>query len=119
MSVVHPVKDRPEFDTAVWISVLSFDGARHQDEAFRKIERFFYDTIDGDDAVVRVEWSKGYGYTNQGPWTDSRIVEGFVQSKFPDSPSCDGWNFASATFDKYDPHRIFTNDYLNKLFVKV
>lgn len=119
LSAIRSIKDRPELDTAVWIGVLSFDGAKHQDEAFQKIENFFYSVIEGRDAVVRVEWSKGYGYTKQGPWTDSRIVGGHVQSKFPDGEKLDGWNFAVATLNKYDPHQIFSNDYLSKLFVTV
>lgn len=119
LSAIRSIKDRPELDTAVWIGVLSFDGAKHQDEAFQKIENFFYSVIEGRDAVVRVEWSKGYGYTKQGPWTDSRIVGGYVQSKFPDGEKLDGWNFAVATLNKYEPHQIFSNDYLSKLFVTV
>lgn len=119
LSALHPIKDRPDLDTSVWIGVLSFDKASHQNEAFRKIEQFIYNSIQCDDAVVRVEWSKGYGYTKQGPWTDPSIVGGLVQSKYPDSLNYDGWNFAVSTFDKYDPHRVFTNDYLDKLFVNV
>lgn len=117
LSPVRPVRNRPDLDTAVWIGVLSFTGARRQNEAFQKIERFFYNSIESDDAVVRPEWSKGYGYTTQGPWTDKNIV-GLVQSKYAEYTDWDGWNVAASIFDKYDPHRIFTNDYLDKLFCK-
>lgn len=119
LSAVRPVKDRPDLDTAIWISILSFDGAMYEGDAYQRIENFFYNNIEGRDAVVRVEWAKGYGYSNRGPWTNPEIVGGIVQSKFPDSYDFDGWNFAVSTFDKYDPHRIFTNEYLNKLFVTV
>lgn len=43
LSALHPVKDHPELDTSVWIGVLSFNDAPHQDGAFKKIERFLYD----------------------------------------------------------------------------
>ncbi|XP_037040599.1 uncharacterized protein LOC119077489 isoform X2 [Bradysia coprophila] len=54
LSPVFPVKDRPDLDTALWIAVLSFDKAPHQAGAFQKIERFFHDVVEGDDAVVRI-----------------------------------------------------------------
>lgn len=114
ISPLHAIPGRTDLDTALWIAVLSFNGAPHQQKAFQRIERFLYDSIEGEDAVVRAEWSKGYGYTEYGAWTSPEIVGGFVQSKYPD-----GWNFAISTFDKYDPHRIFSNDYLDKLAVEV
>lgn len=64
-------------------------------------------TIEGDDAVVRVEWSKGYAYTKYGSWTNPDIVGGVVQSKY----AVEDWNSAISIFDKYDPHRIFSNDF--------
>lgn len=119
LSVLHPVNDHPEYDTAVWVSIVTFADAPHQNEALRKFERFIYDNIDGAGAVVRAEWSKGYAYTEKGAWTDDSVLKKFVPSKFPDTSNSDGWNFAISTFDKYDPHRIFTNEFLNKLLVKV
>lgn len=41
LSAVRLVKDRPDLDTAVWIAILSFKNAPHQNEAFQKIENFF------------------------------------------------------------------------------
>lgn len=118
LSVIHPVKDHPEFDTAVWVSVVSFADAPNQHEAYRKIERFIFSTFDGNDSVVRVEWSKGFAYAEEGAWSDVHVLNGLIPSKFPGSSSKDGWNFAVSTFDKYDPHRIFSNAFLNKLLVK-
>lgn len=119
LSTTRQVKDRPDLDTAIWFCILSFDGAKHQAEAFQRIENFFYKKIANVDNVVRVEWSKGYGYSKQGPWTNKRIVGGLLQSKFSASVDDDVWNVAVSTFNKYDPHRIFSNDYLNQLLAKV
>ncbi|KAJ6648414.1 D-arabinono-1,4-lactone oxidase [Pseudolycoriella hygida] len=119
LSSLHPIEGRPELDTGLWITILSFKNAEYQNEALQKVERFFFDTIDdGINAIVRPEWSKGYGYTNEAPWTNTNVLKK-IPSKFPDSSTYDGWNFAASTFAKYDPHWIFSNDYLNELFGNV
>lgn len=119
LSPIREVPGRPDLDTGVWVNILSFDGAPHQNEAYQRIESFVYNVIESADNVVRAEWSKCYGYTNAGPFTSQGILGGFVQSKFSTSNNFDGWNIAASILDKYDPHRIFSNHYLNHLFGNV
>lgn len=119
LSALHPVDGHPEYDTAVWFSILSFAHSPHQNEAFQTIEQFVFREFHGNESVVRVEWSKGFAYSlNEGAWADSDVLNGVIPSTFPATSSLNGWNYAISVFDKYDPHRIFTNDFLDKVLVK-
>jgi hypothetical protein len=42
----------------------------------------------------------------------------YIRRSFPSVTKNDGWNWAVSTLDKYDPHRIFTNPFLDELLVR-
>lgn len=117
LSAVRPVENHPEFDVAIWFDVLSLPGALHLFEAMAKVESFLFSKYNGTDAIVRVEWSKGWAYTENSAWSNENVLRKIIPSSFPKTQN-DGFNWAVSTFDKYDPHRIFSNEFLDIFFVK-
>ena len=68
----------------------------------------------GSYAAVRPEWSKGWAYTDTAAWSDPTMLT----STIPDAINAgqnpgDSWANALATLDSYDPHRVFSNAFLN------
>ncbi|XP_037041243.1 uncharacterized protein LOC119077966 [Bradysia coprophila] len=119
LSVLHPVDGHPEYDTAIWLSILSYPYSTHQNEAYQTIESFIFREFHGVDSVVRVEWSKGFAYSlDEGGWTAPHVLNEVIPSTFPATSSLNGWNYAISVFDKYDPHRIFSNTFLDQVLVK-
>jgi hypothetical protein len=49
---------------AVWLDLLTFPGTPYAEHFYREIEEWLFTTYSGDYALVRPEWSKGWGYTN-------------------------------------------------------
>ena len=70
LSALRPRADHPEWDTAVWLDVLTLPGTPDAPAFFRELERFLLDTYDGGHALTRVEWSKGWAYTEEAAWAD-------------------------------------------------
>ena len=62
-------------------------------------------------ALVRPEWSKGWGYTARGPWTSPRFVGRTVRESF----RARAWNAGVSTLDRLDPHAVFTSPLLRAL----
>ncbi|MER6070719.1 cholesterol oxidase substrate-binding domain-containing protein [Streptomyces sp. NPDC001817] len=111
LSALRPVVDRPEWDTAVWLDVLTLPGTPHAEEFLRELERFLLRTYDGGSALARVEWSKGWGYTTQAAWSDAEVLDRAVPGSF--GPQV--WAQALGTLDRLDPHRVFGNAFLDRL----
>jgi FAD/FMN-containing dehydrogenase len=110
LSAIRPVAEQPQWDTAVWLDVLTIPGTPHLNGFFRELENFLYATFTGTRAAVRVEWSKGWAYTDQAAWTAPAVLDGRIPASFPAS-----WASAVATLDEYDPHRVFSNAFLDRL----
>ena len=89
---------------------LTFPGTPGADTFKTELEAWILGNYTGDYAGVRAEWSKGWGYTGRGAWTSA----GFLETTLPDSFGA-GWNAALAAMDRYDPARIFSNPFLDRL----
>ncbi|MGW5606191.1 cholesterol oxidase substrate-binding domain-containing protein [Streptomyces sp. NPDC003753] len=113
LSALRPRADHPEWDTAVWLDVLTLPGTPYAEEFCRELERFLLGTYDGGVGLVRVEWSKGWAYTDQSAWSDPDVLHGAVPDSFGDGPS---WAQTSEVLSRLDPHRVFGNAFLDRLF---
>ncbi|MGW0762528.1 cholesterol oxidase substrate-binding domain-containing protein, partial [Streptomyces sp. NPDC002814] len=80
-------------------------------EFYRELERFLMSTFDGGYALTRVEWSKGWGYTDTAAWADEQIIESAV----PASYGAGQWSEAVSILDRLDPHRVFGNGFTDQL----
>ncbi|BCL24773.1 cholesterol oxidase substrate-binding domain-containing protein [Streptomyces tuirus] len=112
LSALRPPEDHPGWDTAVWLDILTLPGTPDAEAFLREIERFLLGTFDGGFALTRVEWSKGWAYTDDGVWDDEEVLGGVV----PDAVGRDAWAEADAALDRLDPHRVYGNAFLDRLF---
>ena len=75
LSALRPRPDRPEWDTAVWLDILTLPGTPGLHRFCRDVERFLLSTFDGGRAGLRVEWSKGWAYTADAAWADPEVLD--------------------------------------------
>ncbi|PUB24521.1 FAD binding domain-containing protein [Promicromonospora sp. AC04] len=111
LSVVRPHPDHPEFDCAVWVDVLTQPTSPGAHEFYQELEDFLMSTFDGGYALTRVEWSKGWGYTDTAAWADEQVIESAV----PASYGVGQWSEAVAILDRLDPHGVFGNGFTDRL----
>ncbi|MGW0337287.1 cholesterol oxidase substrate-binding domain-containing protein [Streptomyces sp. NPDC003011] len=112
LSALRPSAEHPEWDTAVWLDVLTLPGTPDAEAFLRELERFLLRTYDGGHALTRVEWSKGWAYTDEEVWADDEVIGAAVPASFGESV----WGQAAGTLDRLDPHRVFDNAFLDRLF---
>ncbi|MFI5799157.1 cholesterol oxidase substrate-binding domain-containing protein [Streptomyces sp. NPDC051677] len=111
LSALRPDPDHPEWDTAVWLDVLTLPGTPYADAFYRELERFLLATYDGGHALTRVEWSKGWGYTDEAVWSDGEVLGTAVPESFGSA-----WDEAADTLERLDPHRVFRAPLHGRLF---
>jgi FAD/FMN-containing dehydrogenase len=114
LSAVRPRADHPEWDVAVWLDILTFPGTPEADRFYSELEAWIYNNYSGSYSAVRVEWSKGWGYTAEGAWENTTVLGTLVPDSFRAGPD-PTWDWAMQTLDAYDPARIFSNDFLDRL----
>ncbi|MFI9829005.1 cholesterol oxidase substrate-binding domain-containing protein [Streptomyces sp. NPDC051913] len=112
LSALRPDAEHPEWDTAVWLDVLTLPGTPYAEKFLRELERFLLDRYDGTDALTRVEWSKGWAYTEDAVWDDGEVLGTAVPASLGDG----AWEQAAGILDRLDPHRVFGNAFLDRLF---
>jgi FAD/FMN-containing dehydrogenase len=115
LSALTPRHDRPMWDVAVWFDVLTLPGTPDAAAFMAELEGWFFTHFQGF-AAVRPEWSKGWAYSARGAWTNTRLMRGAIRSAYmaghrPGS----GWDWARHTLNRYDPHRVFSNRFLEVL----
>ncbi|GAA2111420.1 cholesterol oxidase substrate-binding domain-containing protein [Streptomyces synnematoformans] len=111
LSVIRPHPDHPEWDCAVWVDVLTQPTTPGAAEFYRELERFCLRTFDGRYAATRVEWSKGWAYSDTAAWTDEEVIGTAV----PASYGTGEWHQATGVLNALDPHRVFSNAFLDRL----
>jgi FAD/FMN-containing dehydrogenase len=116
LSALRPRADRPEWDTAVWFNALTYPGTRGALEFYERLERWVFDHFDGTWAQARAEWSKGFAYSSAGAQTDDAALTETIPATFPSDPGRrNGWAGAARRLDRLDPHRTFSNPFLDRL----
>ncbi|WP_327682575.1 cholesterol oxidase substrate-binding domain-containing protein [Kitasatospora sp. NBC_00458] len=114
LSALRPRPDRPEWDTAVWVDVLAFPGTPGLNRFGRELEQALLRSFDGTRAGLRVEWSKGWAYTEDAAWADPDVLDRVIPASHRDGGG-PGWDEAIAVLDRHDPHRVFGNPFLDRL----
>jgi FAD/FMN-containing dehydrogenase len=114
LSALRPRADRPEWDTAVWLDILTLPNTPGLHGFCREIEQFLTATFDGTRAGLRVEWSKGWAYTADAAWADPDVLGTTIPNSLR-AGGGPGWDTAVATLNAYDPARVFGNPFLDVL----
>lgn len=116
LSPVRPRPDRPDWDTAIWLNVVSIPGTAGMPAFFREMEQWMVAHYSGDYATFRSEWSKGWAFDADGGYRDPGFLGDTVPTMYRTGLSSDeGWDAALDAFDRHDPHRVFSNGFLDRL----
>lgn len=109
LSAAAPPEGHPTWDTALWVNLMTFPGTEGSPELFTELEAWVRSAFAAPLAEVRVEWSKGWAYTPEGPWTNAALIDDGIPGSYA------GWDEAREQLDALDPHRVFTNPFLDRL----
>lgn len=116
LSPIRPRPDHPEWDCAVWLDILTFPRTPSAAQFYREMEQWCLANYSGDYASLRVEWSKGWGYTDEAAWSDAEMLDIAVPSSLSDGqPVGQRFADAQAILNDLDPHRIYSSPLLNRL----
>ena len=110
LSAVRPEDAHPDWDVAIWLDLLTLPGTPTSGAFYAELEQWLFDRYSDDEACCRVEWSKGWGYTTDGPWRSDEVVKDLV-------PASLGPEFASATdtLARLDPRSVFMSGFLDRM----
>ena len=114
ISAIRPRPDHPEWNVAIWVNLLTLPGTPYSNQFYREIETWILQNFSGAYATVRPEWSKGWAYTDGAAWADTTMLNTTIPDIYRAGPG-PGWDWAVAKFDAFDPHRIFSNPFLDAL----
>jgi len=99
-------------DTAVWLDLLTLPGAPASSELYEEIETWLFARFPA--SRIRVEWSKGWGYTAaKGAWSSTDILGAKIPQGFAQTPRS-FFNTVEA-MRSFDPENIYSNDLLDGL----
>ena len=110
LSAVRPDPDHPEWDVAVWLDLLTLPGTPDSGAFYAELETWLFNRYSDENASCRVEWSKGWGYTSEGPWRNPEVVD----ERVPASLGVD-FDAAVGRLRDLDPHQVFMSDFLEQL----
>lgn len=119
---VDPTVVENGWDVAVWFDVLTVvpDGDPQGAYAFYEAFESWIFAHFADGFAVRPEWSKGWAYTSDGgPWTNAAVLGAMRQSFTTGRAETNNWNWQAKTLASYDTAGLFTNAFLDQLFVEV
>jgi FAD/FMN-containing dehydrogenase len=115
LSPTVPRRDHRRWDVAVWMNVLTFPGTPGQYQYYRELEDWMRSTYRGY-ATWRPEWTKGWACTDDAMWDDQPTIARRIPDHFRVGRRAnENWDWAVRTLDRYDPHRVFSNDFLDRL----
>jgi hypothetical protein len=115
---LDPVAIENGWDVAVWFDVLTVQPAgdpQRANDFYAQLEAWVSDRF-STGARVMPEWSKGWGYTASGAWTDDSYMQTIRQNFTTDRASDDNWEWEKATLAKYDSASLFHTPLLDQLF---
>ncbi|WP_007509447.1 MULTISPECIES: cholesterol oxidase substrate-binding domain-containing protein [Pseudofrankia] len=116
LSALRPRPDHPEWDVAVWLDILTVPGTPYANQFYREVEAWVFSNYSGSYASARVEWSKGWGYTNSAAWADGTAIGTTVPNSLrTGQPGGDNFDTAVATLNAFDPNRVFSSPLLDAL----
>ncbi|WP_138841545.1 cholesterol oxidase substrate-binding domain-containing protein [Rhodococcus pyridinivorans] len=112
----RPRPDHPEWDTAIWLNVLGVPGTPGMFAFYREMEQWMRQRYNGSDSTFRPEWSKGWAFGPDLPYTDEQILtQGLPDTYREGVPSEENWDSARAVYNRLDPHRVFSNTFIDTL----
>eukprot|EP00672_Neobodo_designis_P016215 CAMPEP_0174843700 /NCGR_PEP_ID=MMETSP1114-20130205/10686_1 /TAXON_ID=312471 /ORGANISM="Neobodo designis, Strain CCAP 1951/1" /LENGTH=819 /DNA_ID=CAMNT_0016077927 /DNA_START=41 /DNA_END=2500 /DNA_ORIENTATION=- len=102
------------FDCCLWLDILSMPGNFGANEFYHELEQklLAHPDFNSDKALLRPEWSKGWGYTKSSAWAQENFLE-HTRAQLPE------WNSAMDALNAADKQNLFTNPWMKNFFRKV
>lgn len=116
ISAMRPRPDRPDWDTAIWLNVLGVPGTPGMFAFYREMEQWMRGHYIGESSTFRPEWSKGWAFSTELPYKDAGVIETIIPDTYREGvPSSENWDTARAAYNALDPHRIYSNAFMDQL----
>lgn len=102
---------------AVWPDLVTVPGTPDTVPFYRELEFWLFAQFDENaNSSMCVLWSKGWGYTDAGPWTNGQVINDLVPELFRHGRSAlDQWNSMISQMTAFDPNGVVVNDFLLQL----
>ena len=94
----------------LWLNLLTIPGTPGAGTFFAEMESWLFSQFNDGNARARVEWSKGWAFTDRGPYRSKR----FIRESVPASLG-DGFGEACRILDELDPRGVFRADFHDDL----
>ena len=105
------------WDVALWLDVLTLPDTPASNDFYQELEAWVTQTFTGTRGRAIPEWSKGWAYSSQGPWTNAQFLAQ-VRDLFTAGRSANQtWKYEVDTLAAYDARGLFTNPFLGQLFI--
>ena len=117
LSALTPRDDHADWDVAVWLDLLTVPGTPDAGPFYRELETWLFAQFgETPTTSLRVEWSKGWGYTDAGSWTNEQVMAGLVPESFrAGRPESENWDAMTSKMNDFDPNNVMVNDFLLEL----
>ena len=100
----------------MWIDTLTIPGTPDAFSFYRDMEQWMLSNYAGTYAAVRPEWSKGWAYTSSSAWADATMLSSTIPAMYrAGQPANDNWDTARSVLNAYDPFRLFSNGFVDRL----
>ncbi len=84
-------------------------------EFYQEMEQWMRGHYNNNAATFRPEWSKGWAF-GPDPYTDTDIVTNQMPATYMAGvENVHNWETARGQYNDLDPHRIFTNSFMDQL----
>ncbi|MFV0458574.1 MAG: cholesterol oxidase substrate-binding domain-containing protein [Actinomycetales bacterium] len=108
--------DHPEWDCAVYLDLLTLPFTAGRNPFYTEFERWLFAAFTGNRSSVRVEWSKGWAYTSQGAFTDTRLIGQTIPASLSQGQHRrTTFEAALEVLTRLDPYRIYSSPLLDRL----
>lgn len=117
LTPTSPDPSSPDMNVVLYTNPLTLTGTPGSDAFLAEYERFVRTRVDQlGHARLRPEWSKHFACSIDGPGTDVSALASIRKEFRRGRTRPSSWDGAAATFDRLDPHSVFSNDFLDTLF---
>ncbi|ENV07653.1 hypothetical protein F966_03510 [Acinetobacter higginsii] len=115
LSAIKPCPNHPEWDCAVWFDILTLPNTPYAAEFYAETEQWMHQHYRGD-SLIRPEWSKGWGYTQEQAWAN----DWYLNQEIPyvhalHQPSSLTIAEAKKVLHRLDPSRLFSSPLVDRL----
>ena len=117
LSALSPRDDHSDWDVAVWLDLLTVPGTPDAGSFYHEMESWLFAQFgETSNSAMRVEWSKGWGYTDAGPWLNEQIIRAQIPESFRNGlPADENWDSMISQMKRFDPHDVVVNEFLLQL----